>query len=408
MPLILDGTEGITQPSITGAFGVPSGTTAQRPNPAEVGMIRFNTDTEQLENFTTNNGWVVVAADFPILAQVTGTIFNGGASVLTLTGQKFLSSPGQVRFTSGATVVDAPVISSNDTSATVEVPSAIQALSVGTVVAIQYVTSANTVSNPVNKTVEFAILVQALIVAGGGAGVRGGGGAGGLLYYGTETPKTPNGSALPINAATNYTLTVGAGGAGGAKNNGSNSVALGRTAIGGGAGGGSGAEPGNAGGSGGGQGGTGGSGQTNTGFGTAGQGNNGGDCSPGTGDRDGGGGGAGAAGGNATATNSGNGGIGLQYSISGSATYYAGGGAGRTSVAGTGGLGGGGTMTAGTANTGGGGSDNKSGGSGIVILRYSDTLTITNPGGGLTFSTTSSGGFKVTTFTAGTGNIQFN
>jgi hypothetical protein len=43
-----------------------------------------------------------------------------------------------------------------------------------------------------------------------------------------------------------------------------------------------------------------------------------------------------------------------------------------------------------------------------VIVKYPDTYTISNSGGGLTFSTSSAGGFKVTTFTAGTGNIQFN
>ena len=73
---------------------------------------------------------------------------------------------------------------------------------------------------------------------------------------------------------------------------------------------------------------------------------------------------------------------------------------------------------AGSANTGGGGgggrgyggtSSSRAGGSGVVILRYSDTLTISNPGGGLTISTPSaSGGFKVSTITAGAGNIQLN
>jgi hypothetical protein len=52
MPLILDGTEGITQPSITTAFGLPAGTTAQRPDPAEAGMVRFNTETGLLETYT--------------------------------------------------------------------------------------------------------------------------------------------------------------------------------------------------------------------------------------------------------------------------------------------------------------------------------------------------------------------
>jgi hypothetical protein len=47
------------------------------------------------------------------------------------------------------------------------------------------------------------------------------------------------------------------------------------------------------------------------------------------------------------------------------------------------------------------------GGSGIVILRYFDTITITI-GAGLTGSTAApSGGFKVTTLTAGTGNVSW-
>jgi hypothetical protein len=44
-----------------------------------------------------------------------------------------------------------------------------------------------------------------------------------------------------------------------------------------------------------------------------------------------------------------------------------------------------------------------------VILKYADSLTISNPGDGLTFSTsTAVSGFKITTFTAGTGNIQWS
>jgi hypothetical protein len=43
----------------------------------------------------------------------------------------------------------------------------------------------------------------------------------------------------------------------------------------------------------------------------------------------------------------------------------------------------------------------------VVILRYPNTYTISNPGGGLTFSTSAVGSDKVTTFTAGTGSIQF-
>jgi hypothetical protein len=64
---------------------------------------------------------------------------------------------------------------------------------------------------------------------------------------------------------------------------------------------------------------------------------------------------------------------------------------------------------AGSVNTGSGGGGAGAGGSGVVIIKYSNIFTLSNPGGGLTFSTsTSVSGFKVTTFTAGTGNIQFS
>jgi hypothetical protein len=47
------------------------------------------------------------------------------------------------------------------------------------------------------------------------------------------------------------------------------------------------------------------------------------------------------------------------------------------------------------------------GGTGIVILKYSDSLTITI-GAGLTGTTAGpSGGFKVSTITAGTGNVSW-
>jgi hypothetical protein len=43
-----------------------------------------------------------------------------------------------------------------------------------------------------------------------------------------------------------------------------------------------------------------------------------------------------------------------------------------------------------------------------VILRYPSALTISNPGGGLTFTTATVGSDKVTTFTAGTGNVSWS
>jgi hypothetical protein len=58
--------------------------------------------------------------------------------------------------------------------------------------------------------------------------------------------------------------------------------------------------------------------------------------------------------------------------------------------------------------TGSGGGNGSGGWSGVVILRYSAALTLTNSTGGLTFSTNTIGNYKVTTFTEGAGNIEFN
>ena len=243
-----------------------------------------------------------------------------------------------------------------------------------------------------------------LVVAGGGGSGKdysGGGGAGGLRCTVTATG---GGGALELPASftngTAYTITVGAGGAGGNTipgNNGSNSSISGSgfttiTSTGGGYGATLTNSPGN-GGSGGGAATT--SASQNGGTGTANQGYAGG-TGYGTTNffRTGGGGGAGAVGGNGNSSNSigisGNGGNGVATIISGTSIYYAGGGGGGgytpyAVAAGTGGLGGGGNGTAvdagigtaGTANTGGGaggsGGNNgfgASGGSGIVIIRY--------------------------------------
>ena len=74
---------------------------------------------------------------------------------------------------------------------------------------------------------------------------------------------------------------------------------------------------------------------------------------------------------------------------------------GNAGTANTGGGGGGGGLTGGVDGNGG------AGGSGVVILRYPDTKTITI-GAGLTGTTSSaSGGYKRTTLTAGTGNVSW-
>ena len=261
--------------------------------------------------------------------------------------------------------------------------------------------------------------VEVLVVAGGGAGGgyggndgAGGGGAGGLIYS-SSYPTTP-GSAISV--------TVGNGGSGVGNairgNDGQNSVFGVLTAIGGGGGGTEGSlRDGKPGGSGGGAGGY---GVKPGGAGTAGQGFAGGNC---TAPGDGGGGGAGAVGQNGL---TGTGGIGLLFNISGTPTYYAGGGGasgdkrnvrggsgalggfgggGKGQDAtnsippenGTNGLGGGGGAAAGSNPSFGAGTTLTSGagGSGVVIVRYPGPQKAT---GGNTI--TQVGGYTIHTFTS--------
>jgi hypothetical protein len=87
-------------------------------------------------------------------------------------------------------------------------------------------------------------------------------------------------------------------------------------------------------------------------------------------------------------------------------------GAGGTGGGGQGGSANNGGAVAGSANTGGAGGGGAAvtagttGGSGVVILKYPNTYTITI-GAGLTGSTATSGSDKITTITAGTGNVSW-
>ena len=292
------------------------------------------------------------------------------------------------------------------------------------------------------------VAVEYLVVAGGGGGSSAGGGAGGLRtsYTNTSSLNGHNESSLALSVATNYTVTVGLGGSGSqvdtvSQSSGTNSTFSGSftgspiTSTGGGRGGtiGDVGLTALAGGSGGG----GGSFGTTQTYGAAavtspvtqgyaGGGNNNFTPSP---HPSGGGGGANSVGSNATSSNtSGNGGAGLEVNIiGGTGNFYAGGGGGGTyaltSNYGTGGTGGGGdgigtSAGQGTLNTGGGGGGGnamgggaaypgQAGGSGIVILRYPNTKTITI-GSGLTGTTATDGSDKVTTFTLGSGTITFS
>lgn len=273
--------------------------------------------------------------------------------------------------------------------------------------------------------------VEYLVVAGGGGGgighynnddggfTGGGGGAGGAA----------TGSAS-VTAGTQYTITVGGGG--GSASTGSPSLfsAFGTTMLGGGNGGywtGNGSVltsvPSGNGGSSGGD-----ATQQTVGTAQSGYGNVGGGGQVGA-RRSGGGGGAGAAGQTATdvLSRAGDGGIGISSSISGTSTFYAGGGGGSSygapgsggsSIGGSGGILGDGTRVGGNGviNTGSGGGGSApqnftltipggSGSSGIVIIRYPDTFIAASATTGSP-TITVTGGYRIYKFTAN-GSITF-
>jgi len=301
----------------------------------------------------------------------------------------------------------------------------------------------NTIPRSFSITSRYLIVMEYLLVGGGGAGANGngntgGGGAGGLVYS----------SSYTVSPSTSLLVTVGLGGAQKAdgpnlSGNAGNPSYFGSVIA---AGGGGGVGWGDdlstrGGGNGGGGGGENPGGtqtQTTLNSGVSGilqYGNNGGNAgawSPPyfTG---GGGGGAGAAGANGTSSGTANGGIGREYSITGTATYYAGGGGGGTehqvnsnTPDSPGGLGGGGTGRGwastsrggnGTDGLGGGGGAGSyyngglaggKGGNGVVIIAYPDTTpAITTIPGTLTYDQPTRAGYRVYRFTAGTGTITF-
>jgi hypothetical protein len=415
--------------NMTQPLGLKGYTTTQRNALTNIGAgdTIYNSTTGSIEFYDGAN-WIATNL-IPTVNSVTGTIYAGASSTLTLNITNATESV-TVRFSEGGSVVsDVADVTVTSGSASVTVPASVYGQTTGDTISVSILNQDGTPSsNAISKTVVglptggtitssggyryhkftssgtftvpagFSATAAALIVAGGGGAnghLAGGGGGGGVLEQ------------SPISVTTQtYSVVVGAGGSPASDisysaTNGSNSSVFGFSAIGGGASGAS-STNGSSGGSGGGGGGSNGGSASSGGAGTTGQGNAGGGGSVADkASEAGGGGGKGGPGGSATSTAAGNGGIGGDYSVwatatsSGESGYYAGGGGGGVDgrnggTTGTGGLGGGGNgikditglaAESGAVNTGGGGGGGSggdggvrttggSGGSGIVLIRY--------------------------------------
>ena len=428
-------TDGVQRIRIdSNGLGITSTTTAARNAGVgtAIGTIIFNSTDNKLQLYANDLNWRGFSPADPTISSISGTLYAGAASTLSLTGSNFLQSNLQVRFVQNTRSVDVTVTvtPSSETSASVTVPATVYNNIQGSdVVSITVTNSDGVVSNTVTKTAvglptggnittsgsyrihtftsngDFVVPtgttltnVEYLVVGGGGGGgpsnqghQGGGGGAGGLRtsVVGATSGRGSSAEARVTYTAGTYGVSIGAGGAektnsgGGYGNNGVQSYL---TLTGGGyitsTGGGGGGRGQNDGASRGGlNGGCGGGAASSDqsiaspGSGTAGQGYDGGQptcVGCGQGGAGGGAGGSGSVGGSGgVGSNNTPGGAGLVNNITGSnVTYATGGDCPGTS---------GGNQNPGAANTGNGGdggySHNNSGtgqagGSGIVIVRY--------------------------------------
>ena len=305
-----------SQGSTSNVIVVPTGTTAQRTS-ATAGFIRYNTDLNSLES-ANGTAWANVGSG--------GTSSGGSSSnVSSLTSNVFITSSNNVIISANTGLIDASNASIGFVIPTGTYTQRPTAAANGT---IRWNSSNNWAEMYTGSNTGWVVIayggqytITYLVVAGGGGGGNrhsGGGGAGGLI----------TGTRLVSPGAT-YSVSIGAGGGGAPTgggqlgSNGSDTTALGFTAIGGGGGSsyGDSSNPGPAtasaaatsGGSGGGQG-------YNTpsyGSGTAGQGNPGGTNNGGV--PGGGGGGSGATGSIGSGSSAGPGGKDRYTSVGGRA-----------------------------------------------------------------------------------------
>jgi hypothetical protein len=384
----------------TDAVQLPSGTTAQRPGSPSDGDTRVNTTLKSLE-FYVNGAWQTTNAP-PNISSISGTIYNGVATTLTIAATETTTTV-DVLYYEGSTLLatdtSRTVSSGSCTSTTV---AAVYNQTVSDTITIKVKNTTGVESNGVDKTVTAApsggtithsggktyhkftsngtftntvsgLSVDYVIVAGGGGGGGnqggGGGGAGGMI---TNTSQTMS--------VAGHSVVIGAGSSGvgsGVATDGGDSSFNSQTANGG--GGGAAMNTSAQGVQGGGGGSGGGSSMwmsasynQNGGAGTAGQGNNGGGAhfTETLGHNGGGGGGKGTA---ATKGQNAVGGLGGNGEAWLDGVTYAGGGGGGCYYDNN--SGGSSTYSGGTPGTGGGGRGSRNEGTQSLASTFSSPTT---------------------------------
>lgn len=125
----------------------PSGT-------REAGELFFNT-TSGVFKYHDGTDWYKISATVAKLISISGTLYDGKSSTLTLTGEGFLSADLVVNFlqSSDSINVDVTVTPTSDTSASVTVPSSVYSnVTAGNVVTIKVTNSDGSESDTVTTT----------------------------------------------------------------------------------------------------------------------------------------------------------------------------------------------------------------------------------------------------------------
>src|SRR6056300_217617 len=96
-------------------------------SPSEGDLWYDSTTGVKVLKFYNGTQWLKIVALTPILTSISGSVYTGTASTLTLSGTNFLTSNLIVNFlqASDSIDVDVTVTPTSDTSATVAVPSSV-------------------------------------------------------------------------------------------------------------------------------------------------------------------------------------------------------------------------------------------------------------------------------------------
>jgi hypothetical protein len=193
----------------TESLGLPVGTTAQAPTAStHKGHIRFD-DDDDVVYYSDGVSWKKISSVVVQFTSLSGTLYSGLASTLTLAGNGFGSSI-IVNFTQSSDAIDedVSVTPSSDTAATVTVPAAVyNNVTSGNVVTV---TITNTDGNSASQTITATALPTGGTISSSGSDRI-------HTFTSSGTFTVPTGTSL-----TNVEYLVLGGGAGGGAQHGTN------------------------------------------------------------------------------------------------------------------------------------------------------------------------------------------